>query len=366
MDTITKPTLILDEAQCKANIKKMSDKAKRLNLTFRPHFKTHISSTIGEWLRDEGVNKITVSSVSMAQQFARYGWKDITIAFPFNILEDIAINRLPENIRLNLVVESPHVIAELRKRITRDVGIYIKIDTGNHRAGISADDYKTINAILDGIDMGNQLHFVGFMVHSGQTYHVQGKQAVEKIHRDTVDQLRKLKQQYIKTRRHLILSVGDTPSCSLSDYFEDIDEIRPGNFVFYDMMQHQIGSCDVEEIAVALACPVVAKHPDRNEIVLYGGAIHFSKDSVKNTSGETMYGQLAAFNDKGWHAHNELNYLKTVSQEHGILKVTNQVFQEIEVGDVVAVLPVHSCLTANLMRKYQTLNGKEIKAINLY
>jgi len=33
-----------------------------------------------------------------------------------------------------------------------------------------------------------------------------------------------------------------------------VDEIRPGNFVFYDLMQYRIGSCSVGQIAVAMAC----------------------------------------------------------------------------------------------------------------
>lgn len=366
MNSITKPTLLLDEAKCKANIKRMSDKAKHLKLSFRPHFKTHISHHIGEWFKDEGVNKIAVSSVSMAEQFARQGWRDITIAFPFNIHEDITVNRLPDNLLLNIVVESPRVVAELRKRMTRDVGIYIKIDTGNKRAGIPADDYKTIDAILDGIDMGNQLHFLGFLAHSGHAYHVKGREAVEDIHRKSVDELRQLKQKYIKTHKHLILSTGDTPSCSLSEYFNDIDEIRPGNFVFYDIMQYTIGSCKAEEMAVAVACPVVAKHAKRNEIVLYGGAIHFSKDTVYNNEGVKIYGQLGRFDKREWHLTGESNYLKSVSQEHGILQVNDQVFNEIKIGDILPIIPVHSCLTANLMRKYLTLGGKCIKTINLH
>ncbi len=78
---------------------------------------------------------------------------------------------------------------------------------------------------------------------------------------------------------HLKLSVGDTPGCSLLPDFPGVDEIRPGNFVFYDAEQLEIGSCASNQIAVALACPIVARHPERNEVVLYGGAIHLSKES---------------------------------------------------------------------------------------
>ena len=50
-----------------------------------------------------------------------------------------------------------------------------------------------------------------------------------------------------------------------------------------------------------------------------------------------------------------------LSQEHGILKIDNtEILDSIKPGQVVLILPVHSCLTANLMKKYQTLEGNII------
>ena len=60
----------------------------------------------------------------------------------------------------------------------------------------------------------------------------------------------------------------------------NFDEIRPGNFAYYDVMQYHIGSCNMDNIAVAVACPVVAVHPQKNELVIYGGAIHLSKEFI--------------------------------------------------------------------------------------
>ena len=84
-DTLTQPTLILDEARCKANIRHMCRKANDQGVVLRPHFKTHQSKIIGRWFGDMGIDKITVSSVGMARYFAEDGWKDITIAFPVNV-----------------------------------------------------------------------------------------------------------------------------------------------------------------------------------------------------------------------------------------------------------------------------------------
>ena len=105
MIAITRPTLLLNENQCKKNIQHMVDKAKRLSVKLVPHFKTHQSSEIGEWFRAEGIDSITVSSVKMAEFFAAAGWESITVAFPFNIHEVEAVNKmLEEKIKLTLFV----------------------------------------------------------------------------------------------------------------------------------------------------------------------------------------------------------------------------------------------------------------------
>ena len=44
-------------------------------------------------------------------------------------------------------------------------------------------------------------------------------------------------------------------------------------------------------------------------------------------------------------------FVKSLSQEHGIIKFEDKLPEDILVGDVVGILPIHSCLSANLLRK---------------
>ncbi len=78
---------------------------------------------------------------------------------------------------------------------------------------------------------------------------------------DAQIKLQTLKQKYITRFPDIIISYGDSPSCSLADDLNGFDEIRPGNFVYYDVMQYHIGSCQMDDIAVAAACPVVSVYP---------------------------------------------------------------------------------------------------------
>jgi D-serine deaminase-like pyridoxal phosphate-dependent protein len=135
-----------------------------------------------------------------------------------------------------------------------------------------------------------------------------------------------------------------------------VDEFRPGNFVFYDLMQHQIGSCAVSDIAVALACPVVAIHDDRSELVVYGGGVHLSKDRMEE-QGRTIYGKLVQKTKEGWGDLISGAYVKSVSQEHGIISVMPEDLVNYQIGDYVLIIPVHSCMTADLMRGYTVLDN---------
>jgi D-serine deaminase-like pyridoxal phosphate-dependent protein len=72
--TILQSTLLLQESICRHNIERMVEKAKRHNLVLKPHFQTNQSAEIGEWFRQAGVNKITVSSLDMVEYFAEAGW----------------------------------------------------------------------------------------------------------------------------------------------------------------------------------------------------------------------------------------------------------------------------------------------------
>lgn len=338
----------------------MSVTARKNHLQFRPHFKTHQSTEIGKWFRKVGVSKITVSSVSMAKYFAAHGWDDILIAFPVNILEIEEINHLTQKTRLHLTIESMDAVLFLKENLTSETGVYIKIDTGYNRTGILSKKVNQVDELLKIITISKNLSFTGFLTHSGNTYDAKSKQDIIDIHEDSIRQLNELKSEYINDFPEMINSIGNTPSCSLAKNYDGVDEIRPGNFVFYDVMQYYLGSCSLGDIAVTVACPVVAKHKERMEIVIYGGVVHLSKDSVNDKKGRKVFGLPVMLDKAGWSEPLADSYVSRLSQEHGILQAGREVFDSIQIGDIIGILPVHSCLTANLANQYISLGGKKI------
>ena len=353
---ISKPTLILDKKRVLQNIERMVNKAKISGVRFRPHFKTHQSGEIGNWFRDFGVTSITVSSLDMALYFSKHGWSDITVAFIVNTLEIDKINELASKIKLNLLVDSEQVLSILNQNLKHRVGVWIKIDTGYKRTGVQWDEFETVHSLAEKLKNSTQLDFHGLLTHAGHSYRARSKEEIRQIHSETVSRMVAVKE-YLRERglKACEISVGDTPTCSLSDDFTGVDEIRPGNFVFYDLMQEKLGSCTENEIAVAVACPVVGKYKDRNQIVIYGGTVHFSNTYIFDENGRQIFGYLTSLQNGTFGPIYKNAPLILLSQEHGIVSVNEKIFNKIEIGDFVLVFPIHSCLTCNLYREYHTL-----------
>jgi len=350
---ITSPTLLIDERKCRENIRMMVEKARVSGVVFRPHFKTHQSAVIGEWFREEGVNAITVSSVEMAGYFAQAGWTDITIAFPVNLREADEISGLADTIKLNIIVNAAETLRSLQTKIRQPLGIIIEIDCGYHRSGLTPDDLDEINMIIHECHEGGNAEFKGFLSHFGNTYSARSTEEIRQIFHEGTGKLISLRDN-LGLGDQAIISVGDTPSCSILDTFQEVDEIRPGNFIFYDVMQMGLGSCHAGQVAVCVAAPVVDLYHSRNEAVIHGGAVHLSKEHIRY-DGDDVYGLVVRLTDDGWSDPLPGCRVKSLSQEHGILHCDPQIMKTLQRGSLVGILPVHSCLTVDAMKTRPTL-----------
>lgn len=346
---LTRPTVLIDKARATANIRRMADRAARAGAVFRPHFKTHQSGVVGRWFHEAGIRQITVSSLDMAARFANLGWRDITVAILHNPLADQQAQRLVRQLherggRLGLLVDDPDVAAGLAAFTSAPTDVWLKIDTGYGRTGIRWDDEAGLRSTLDqcrGLTVVR-----GLLTHSGHSYRARSRAEIQDIYTETIEHLETARR--LTGRPDLELSLGDTPCCNVADDLSACDEIRPGNFVFADLMQLQIGSCRVQDLAAAVACPVLGVYPERQQIVLHGGAVHLSKEFLTDEKGQACYGCLGTMTGDGLGEILPQFPLVSLSQEHGIVACPEGV-PPLAAGDLVLVWPVHSCLSCNLL-----------------
>lgn len=349
---ISHPTLLLDTAIAQRNLERMAAKACKNGVLFRPHFKTHQSATIGRWFREVGVDHIAVSSASMAVYFAGRGWHHILVSFPFHPAQWRLLRPLADSIDLQLLVANQSGAAALAQLADRPVSVWLELDSGQGRTGLPMDENALLHQVVTTLRANPKIHLKGIHIHAGQSYHCLGEQDLKNLAADLLPRIAQLRQDWL-TPESWALSFGDTPLCSYLDDLSFADEIRPGNFIFYDLMQYQIGACKPEDIAVAVACPVV------DDYFVYGGAVHLSKERLQMKD-EDVFGVVASPNDTGWAIPSDIYHqpLNNLSQEHGWLSKTAP---PLDYGSVVPVLPVHSCLTVEALPYYLTTDGKRIE-----
>lgn len=368
----TSPTVVIDEVRARRNIARMAGKARAANVAFRPHFKTHQSIDVGRWFAQAGIDRITVSSTAMAEHFAAAGWRDITLAFLLNPLEaprlrDLAARLRAEGGSLGVTVASPEALrCALR---LEEVRIWLKVDAGYGRSGVRWDRAEALRDLA--AEAAGAGRLAGLLTHAGQSYAARGRDELRRIWDETLARMQAARAAVagMPGAGGLLLSVGDTPTCSTVESFAGVDEVRPGNFVFHDLMQRAIGACGESDLAAAVACPVVQIDRDGSRLVLHGGAVHLSKEALADDRHGAIYGCLGTLERTahGLSAGGVLDAapLVSLSQEHGIVQLDPGRFDELAggltIGDLVLVWPVHSCLSCDLHRDFLTLDGTRLR-----
>lgn len=353
---INRPVALIDPERCRNNILSFANKFDKLGISYRPHFKTHQSAEIGNWYRESGITKITVSSPSMAEYFINNGWNDITIAFPVTHIQFAYIQKLADRANITVFLNDPLSAQYYADNSLKLLNVFIEIDAGYNRSGVKAENTQLIDEIRKIIDQSAHLKFYGFYTHEGRTYHVKEKENVNHIIQSVIEKLNKLKSVFPGSA----VCLGDTPSCSILNSFNGIDEVSPGNNIFFDCMQLNIGSCRETDIAMAIGCPVAQIKENENEVIIHGGAVHFSKERIK-WKNILIYGLVFNINEESFGEVLADIYLKDISQEHGTIKGTPEWISGLRPGDTVYIFPVHSCLAANLFEHYQTIDGNRIE-----
>ena len=72
------------------------------------------------------------------------------------------------------------------------------------------------------------------------------------------------------------------------------------------------------------------------------------------------FGEIVLLNEKGWTIPSHNSFVKSISQEHGIIQASDELLASVQVGDLLGILLVHSCMTADCMGSYLSLDGHRI------
>ena len=349
---LTTPAFLVDRAVVNRNCDRMRAKAAASNVIFRPHAKTHKTIEIARMQHGGNAGPITVSTLAEAELLAAAGFRDITYAVPIapdKLERAHAIAATIEH--LNILVDSEEALQAV-EAFGRAQGaafdVFLKVDCGYHRAGVDPDAPSTLE-LAHQIARSHAVRFRGLLTHAGHSYHA-----------TTIDEIRAIAQQESaavtrlrdRLEVEIIRSVGSTPTASVVDRFEDCDEVRPGNYVFYDAFQATIGSCRFDDVAVSVLATVIGSYPERGALIVDAGALALSKDlGPDHLDPRFGYGIVCdlALRPLAMKIH-------TVSQEHGKVAAADP----LPVGTKLRIIPNHSCLTAAMYDVYHVIDATEV------
>src|SRR5947208_2409176 len=260
----------------------MRNKAQRSQVVFRPHVKTHKTIEVARMQVGNSSGPITVSTLAEAEFFAQHGFDDITYAVPISPAKFDRAAALARQInRLNLLLDNHATFQELQGFHAAQgtvFDVFLKVDSGYHRAGVDPDAPESVRLAV-AVANSSAMRFHGLLTHAGHSYNSRNPEEIRKVASQETESLTRLRGRIAEQGvDKLIRSIGSTPTTSIVETFTDADEVRPGNYVFYDAFQARIGACTLSQCAVSVLATVIGSYPQHGHLLVDAGALALSKD----------------------------------------------------------------------------------------
>lgn len=342
-DDLDTPLVVVHRDVLTRNIEEMAAFAKAHGVQMRPHLKTHKSLEIARLQLESGAVGLTCAKLGEAEVFLANGFRSLLIAYP--LIGKIKMQRLfdliaryPDAELQTLVDSCDHTAALSQRAVEQGVKlpIWIKVDSGLHRVGVlpGAPAVELVRKVaeLPGVT------FLGLLTHAGHAYGASSSEKVQEIGREEAGCLLQtaeaLRVQGIAVPG---ISVGSTPTVRVSGAVHGVTEIRPGNYVFNDATQIRLGVVSADQCALRVFTRVVSR-PAPDRLVIDAGAKTLALDrGAHGSDALSGYGLVVGHPNA---------VIERLSEEHGVVKVPAD--SPIRVGDVLEIIPNHSCPVANL------------------
>jgi D-serine deaminase-like pyridoxal phosphate-dependent protein len=353
------PCLLLDLDILKRNIARMAAAvARHPGVTLRPHMKTAKNAQVAD-LAAPGKGPITVSTLAEARYFADHGFRDQIYAVgivPAKLDAVAALNAAGNAVK---IITDDLDVARAIAAHPGPLAALIEVDVGEGRAGVApgSDALLAIAAAL-----GPRL--AGVVSHSGHSYAGRSEAemaAIAEAERAGIVAA----AERLRAAGHTvgIVSVGASPTAMYAAHLDGVTETRAGVYMMGDLLQGQIGTHPLDDIAVTVLASVIGRYPQRNAVLLDAGALALSKD--RSTEGAPRDWKFGRVLDLDGHATLGDAMVVRVHQEHGEVRTADGAplpLDRLPVGARVRVAPNHVCLTAAAHAHYHVLEGGRLVA----
>jgi D-serine deaminase-like pyridoxal phosphate-dependent protein len=353
------PAVLIEQSRVERNLDRMQAAARARGLRLRPHAKTHKSVTLARLQIGRGAVGICCAKLGEAEVFADAGIEDIRVPYPLNPANAERVLALLDRTHLSFIVDHLDVARGWSRAIHgagRTVDVLVKVDVGFHRCGIDPDLAGAKEFVVRVADMPG-LRFRGLLSHAGHGYGATSEAEVEAVAATEARVLRDL-AALVGGDGVLVeeISVGATPAARYSLRQPGITELRPGNYIYYDRTQVGLGAAAWSDCALTVLARVVSR-PAADRIVLDCGSKTLTNDLARAFGSAPGYGAVLQSLDAD--TPDEGLLVERLSEEHAVVKALGGE-SPLQPGDLVRVVPNHSCVVSNLMDAVWVVDGADV------
>jgi D-serine deaminase-like pyridoxal phosphate-dependent protein len=269
---------------------------------------------------------INCQKVTEAEAFADAGFEDILITY--NILGPAKLARLAALSarvpRLTVIADSAATVAGYAAAFgpEQPLSVLVECDTGGGRVGVQSPEAAV--ELARAVAAAPGLRFEGLLTYPP----IGGAAAVEAFFSATMAALAEAGLPCP------VRSNGGSPDFFSAHLVPSATEHRAGTYVYNDRSLVRAGHCGREDLAMHVLATVVSRPmPDR---------------AVIDAGSKALTSDLLGFAD-----HGEIEGLAGarivgLSEEHGVVDLTAVEGRRPEVGEMVRIVPNHTCVVTNL------------------
>jgi D-serine deaminase-like pyridoxal phosphate-dependent protein len=361
MMEVETPCLVIDVAQVRKNIEAMQKATDAAGCRLRPHIKPHKMPLFARMQVDAGAAGITCAKVSEAEVMADGGIDDIFIAYPvvgsFRVKRVLALARRIK--RLIVAVDSLAGAVALNDAVLEAVPpmadrleVRLEVDTGAQRTGIPMEEAVDLALVLAALP---GLNFTGIYTFKSLNYGGLPTTDNQKAAEEEGALLGRVARDIEAAGITLTdISGGSSPTGLALARTGAVTEIRPGTYIFNDLMLCAEHVASPADIAVRFVATVVSC-PRPGYAVIDGGTKCFPTDIPLNT---------APFNYTGYAAVEGADHVRLdrMNEEHGMLRALNG-STGLTVGQQVTLFPLHVCTAINMQNTVYLLEQGVLRRV---
>lgn len=199
MENLKTPSLIVDGERMRRNAAQMTARAKALNVSLRPHVKTHRCIEIAKiQTTGNAAGGIMVSTLSEAHFFSQNGFSDITYGVPIESGKfNEAIQVAKDIERFSVLTDDAETVRSLNDAARKEsakLDVFLKVDVGAHRCGVEPTSPQAFE-IPQLISDSSNLNFAGILTHAGQSYAADSPEKLLAVARHERDSMHNLAEE---------------------------------------------------------------------------------------------------------------------------------------------------------------------------